>query len=505
MSSLSRIISGTSSGLTRNFFTLIITALSLPIYLSFWSLDLYGTWILIITIITILKIPIFSYQEYLGNEFLKLGKKNKKEISRILYGSAIIIFIYSIILISLIFLLLNFSNLLHFFKIDKSVVNEAKKVIIILLFADLLGVINGLYTRVLYPFHYYPKLNWIGLIIVVTIPVCQIFSVTLGFGILGLSIVTLFTENFLNIIYFIYLKKMIIKEKISFIKFNFIKNLNHFKNSFYLVIGKLTRVFRETGVRLILAPLLGTIQMISYVAIKTASNFMAQIFSSFTSSLLIEFVGYINEKDKDKFLHSYTILYLIFCLIVTPFAFFLQIFAPIIFEVWTRDKIIFDTILFASLTSSFLVMVFYQPAIMIVQGKNLFKEDLLISILTSIIFVILLVFFINNYSIKGAGYSLLITELFSCLFFFYFANNWLKKKFVTFRNKIIVVPITDLTITIILIFSYLIFNNSSEHIIIIYIITKLIVILIFWNVLSKIIKKKIIKSFDLIINFKNKL
>ena len=127
----------------------------------------------------------------------------------------------------------------------------------------------------------------------------------------------------------------------------------------------------------------------------------------------------------------YTILYLIFCLIVTPFAFFLQIFAPIIFEVWTRDKIIFDTILFASLTSSFLVMVFYQPAIMIVQGKNLFKEDLLISILTSIIFVILLVFFINNYSIKGAGYSLLITELFSCLFFFYFANNWLKKKFVT--------------------------------------------------------------------------
>ena len=87
----------------------------------------------------------------------------------------------------------------------------------------------------------------------------------------------------------------------------------------------------------------------------------------------------------------------------------------------------------------------------------------------------------------------------------FFSNNWLKKKFVTFRNKIIVVPITDLTITIILIFSYLIFNNSSEHIIIIYIITKLIVILIFWNVLSKIIKKKIIKSFDLIINFKNKL
>ena len=93
MSSLNRIISGTFSGLTRNFFLVIITILSLPIYLSFWTLDLYGAWILIITIISILKIPIFSYQEYLGQEFLKLWKRNKIEISKILYGSIIIIFI----------------------------------------------------------------------------------------------------------------------------------------------------------------------------------------------------------------------------------------------------------------------------------------------------------------------------------------------------------------------------------------------------------------------------
>ena len=54
MSSLNRIISGTSSGLVRNFFSVIVTILSLPIYLSFWTLDLYGAWILIITIISIL-------------------------------------------------------------------------------------------------------------------------------------------------------------------------------------------------------------------------------------------------------------------------------------------------------------------------------------------------------------------------------------------------------------------------------------------------------------------
>ena len=132
MSSLNRIISGTSSGISRNFFALIVTILSLPIYLSFWTLDQYGAWILILVIISILNIPISSYQEYLGNEFLKLGKRNKIEISKILYGSTIIIFIYSVLLIFLIFFLLNFTNLLYFIKINQSLIDEASIAMIII-------------------------------------------------------------------------------------------------------------------------------------------------------------------------------------------------------------------------------------------------------------------------------------------------------------------------------------------------------------------------------------
>ena len=79
MSSLKRIISGTISGLVRNFSNIIIHILSLPIYLTFWSIKLYGVWILLLTVVSILKVPLYSYREYLGNEFLKLGKKIKKK------------------------------------------------------------------------------------------------------------------------------------------------------------------------------------------------------------------------------------------------------------------------------------------------------------------------------------------------------------------------------------------------------------------------------------------
>jgi len=505
MSSLNRIISGTYSGLTRNFFLVIINILSLPIYLSFWSLNLYGTWILILTIISFLRIPIFSYQEYLGNEFLKLGKKNRLEISKILYGSIIITFILSILFTLFIFLLFEFADLLYYFKISNSFIHASEIALIILFASQIISFIAGLFVRALNPFGYYPKTQWIGLADVILVPIFQIIFVMLDFKLVGLSMVTFFIINFLNIIYLFYFLKLIKKEKITYIKFYFLKNLNHLKNSFYLMIGNFSEIFKNQGVRLILAPFLGTIQMISYVAMKTVSNFMKQIFSSFTNSLLVEFIGYINEKNKDKFLHSYTILYFIFCLIVTPFAFFFQIVAPVIFEIWTRDKILFDPILFASLTSSFLIMMFYHPASMIVRGKNLFKEDLIISIFTSIIFVLLLIFLLDIYSIRGAGYSLLILEIFSCLFIFYFANKWLKKNFTTFKKEILFLSIIDLALTVTFIFLYLLLNYYSTYIIIIYIIIKFIVIFIFWNGLSKFKKKKIINIFYLLINFRKRL
>ena len=505
MSSLNRIISGTSSGLVRNFFSVIINILSLPIYLTFWSLELYGTWILSLTIIAILKIPIFSYQEYLGNEFLKLGKKNRIKIAKILYGSATIVFIYGVLLFSLTIILLYSTNILHFIKINESLIYEARKVILIIFFTDIFGMIVGLFIRALYPFHYYPKISWIGLIVVVTIPIVQIFAVIWGFELVEVSIVTFFIVSFINIIYFIYIFKLINKEKINYIKFDFLNNLNHLKNSLYLIIGKLAAMFRNNGVRLILTPLLGSIAMVGYVAMKTASNFMLQIFSTFTNSLLVEFIDYINEKDEDKFISANTILYFIFCFIITPFAFFFQMVAPIVFEIWTRDKILFDPVLFASMTTSFLIVMFYLPASMVVRGKNLFKEDLIISILTSSIFVVLLMFLLNIYSIRGAGYSLIIAEIFSCLFIFYFANKWLKKNFITFKKKIIIFSIMELFITVGFIFLYLMMNYYSGYIICIYLIIKFINIFIFWNQLYEFEQKKIIKIFSFLISPRKKL
>ena len=58
-------------------------------------------WIIILTITSIIKLPLLSHQAYLGLEFVSLGSTKKKQISKILFGSILLNFIMLIIIILL--------------------------------------------------------------------------------------------------------------------------------------------------------------------------------------------------------------------------------------------------------------------------------------------------------------------------------------------------------------------------------------------------------------------
>ena len=123
-----------------------------------------------------------------------------------------------------------------------------------------------------------------------------------------------------------------------------------------------------------MVPFVGAIQLVAYVTMKTANNILKQLFNSFTNSLLIEFSAYINEKNKKKFIKTYTFIIAILSIVIIPIAFFFKYNFRFIFDL-TRGKIQFDNILFASMTIVFLIMIFYQPAYLIIKSRNLFFEE----------------------------------------------------------------------------------------------------------------------------------
>ena len=454
MASFKRIISGTTAGLTRNFFNLIIILVSLPIYLSFWSLELYGIWVLIFSLVSLINLPTSNYLEYLQNEFLRNGTKNKLGISKIIFGSISIILLIKFFTLIIFLIIIKYYPNFEFININQKYFNILKISIFFLIASDIIACVVGVLHRALYPFNYYPKIQWIGLIIALLIPTIQIIGLFYGFEIIELSIATFVIGNLLNFFYLIYTITLVKEIKIKYKGFYFNKNLKHFFNSFYLLLGNVAHLLKNEGSRIVILPFVGTVQLVTYVTIRTANNFMKQLFSSFSNSFLIEYADNINKKNKKKFINSYKIYYLILNSLIAPIAFIFQIIASDLFQIWTKNKIEFDPILFASITAAFLIMIFYTPGFLVIQSKNLFKEDLKISIITSILFIISFMTLVNEYSIRGAGFALIFIELITGALIFYTSNKWLKKNLVKFNNKLLFISFLDLLISIIFIFLY---------------------------------------------------
>ena len=107
----------------------------------------------------------------------------------------------------------------------------------------------------------------------------------------------------------------------------------------------------------------------------------------------------------------------VICFLITPSAFFLQLIINPLFDIWTKNKIGFDPMLFSLFTSSFLMMIFYTPSLLIIKGKNLFKNYMHITVLANIVYLILISILVNIYALIGAGISLLILETLLCISF----------------------------------------------------------------------------------------
>lgn len=491
MSSLKRIVSGTISGLIRNFFNLIIIIISLPVYLSFWEVELYGIWVLIFSIVGLIKLPIFTFQEYLQNEFLKIGQSNRLEVSKLVFGSifiTLIILFFFLILSLIIFESLTILNVLN---VDQKYFKVIKISIFFLLSSEIIAYIVGILSRALYPFNYYPKIHWLGLLIVIVVPILQLISLFYGFKLIEVSILTFISTNFLNFIFLIYLFNLIKKENIKYKGLFISKNINHFQKSFYLLFGNFVTLIKNEGSRLIMVPFVGAIQLAAYATMKTANNMIKQLFNSFLNSLLIEFSGYINKKNKESFIKSYTFINVMLGILIIPVAFFMQIVISDLFSIWTKNKIQFDNILFASMTISFLIMIYYQPAYLIIKSRNMFIEEMKISIISSVVFIFVFIFFIEKYSIRGAGYALILTEIVACFYFFYYSNKWLKQNFIRFNKKQQSYCFIDLLISSLLIL--IIANNPTDYMKLIFIFLLYKILYAFY--LFKIILKKKIFNF----------
>src|SRR5688572_3664594 len=194
MSTAARLISGSAASWTVIAVTMISQIALVPIFLSYWSVETYGIWLAVQGIMSVLSMLDLGHQNYIGYEFLRLGKNNMLELSKYLWSAIVFSIIISLVQIALIVIFF-FSGILTFLLGETEAAAENVALLqsagITLIVLGISWLINttltGLLTRVLAGFGYYPRMAWWGVVMAIATALSPLFAVLMGAGLVTTS------------------------------------------------------------------------------------------------------------------------------------------------------------------------------------------------------------------------------------------------------------------------------------------------------------------------------
>jgi hypothetical protein len=373
--------------------TISLQIILVPIYLSFWSVQTYGTWITIHTLISIFfKIDLW-HQTFFDSDFLKIGQNNLRETGRHLWSgiwTGLIIGLFKVILIAIFLASGLFEKLLA----EKTQLppNLLKEAGILLLLGNIVwlltGSAGGIFVRALTAFDYHPRLAGWGVFAAIITALTPAIAVTNGAGLLGAGIAT----ASVTIIFYLFLYqdifRLLHKENINYYKGSINLGYSNLVKSLVLSGKNLLENARNIGVKSILAPVAGARALVAFATIRTGANFTVQGLHSVINPLRPELMNLVHERDQERSETAFGTIWIFIVAVMAPGVVILQTVIEPLFTIWTRYKIEFNPLLFAILSVTMLIYAVAQPAIAVVSVNNLLKTRLVLSSAAAIVMIV---------------------------------------------------------------------------------------------------------------------
>lgn len=432
MSTVSRLISGSGAAWVQIAIVFMSQMALVPVYLSFWNVQTYGIWLAVQALIFFMSIFDRGHMDFLGFEFLRLGNGKRVELglylwSGVWFGAAIgllqIIFIIVLLVTKSIQILFDETVLAN-----ASIIKDASIVLLLQSIAWLFsGSVNALFNRALWAFGYYPRMAWWGVFSYLLIALAPVIAVILGAGLLTAGIVTACTTVIVSIPQCIDMLRLLRKEKIFYGGSSIKLGWQNFLRSLALSLKYILENFRQQGIRIILAPLAGAVGLAAFSTMRTGANVASQGLNSVANPLMPELMRFLHRRDQPRSDAALGIVWIIVIAILAPAVIVLQVIMEPLFLIWTRGKVPFEPLLFATLSAGVLVYGVAQPALAIVYGNNLLKSQLLISISAAIAVIGGTFILVPKIGILGAGFALLAAELVAAAGNMFVARRWLRQ------------------------------------------------------------------------------
>ncbi len=451
MSAAARLISGSVASWAQIAVNIVAQIILVPIYLNYWSVATYGVWLAIQGIMSALSMLDLGHQNFMGYEFLRIGRQNIPALSKYL-SSAVVVGVSISAVQVLLTVVFYFTGMLDFLlgasaPEEAALVNAAGIALILHAANWLLHVTGaGLIVRVLAVFGYYPRTAWWAFIYTIGNAVTPLVAVVLGADLLMATVVQIIGSLLLATLLYVDLFGLLKRERIRFVKPNFALGNSNFRKSLPLLGKSLFENVRQQGVRLVLAPLAGPAALAAFSTIRTGANVALQGLNTIVNPILPDLMRFLHDRDQPRSEAAFATIWIVVVALMAPGVVVLQLFMEPFFVFWTRGKIAFDPLLFATLSVGVLVYAVIQPAMAVVIGNNLTKLQLWLSGIAAITVFVVLIFSVPLIGNLGAGLALLLAEIAAAIGYKIHAKRWLRQNQLAWPSRAFILAVTSVVI-----------------------------------------------------------
>ncbi len=432
MSTAARLISGSVASWAQIGVTMASQIVLVPVYLSYWDVKTYGIWLAIQGIMSALSMLDLGHQNYMGFEFLRLGRMNIPMLRKSFWSALVFSIMISLFQIFLIAVLI-FTGILTVLlgesrTTDPELINAAG-IALILQGVSWLAVmtIPGLMGRVLAAFGYYPRFAWWGFLYTIVVGMSPLVAVVLGADLLMASVAFLIGSFTFAAALYVDIFRLLKREKIRFVKPSLPLGYSNFIKSIPLLGKSLFENVRQQGVRLVLAPLAGPVGLAAFSTMRTGANVALQGLNTIINPLLPDLMRFLHDRDQPRSEAAFATVWIVVVAFMAPGVVILQTFVEPFYIFWTQGKITFDPLLFAILSLGVLVYAVVQPAMAVVIGNNLTKTQLALASMAAVIVFGILILLVPVIGILGAAIALLLAEVAAAIGYKIYAQRWLNQ------------------------------------------------------------------------------
>jgi len=447
-SSTKKIISASLANWSGIGITLISQLILVPIFLTYWDTTTYGAWILLQTVYGLIFLGNLAHHDYLYHENLKLGLKQKVKINLILNSSLIFSLLITLIVFFIVYLQYKYNIFGNFLGLEKTF-KETWELSLLLLAGTLFitKTFKGLVVGPLCVYGHYPLFSWLNVLessVTIFIP---IGFVIFGFNFFETVIVFIISQIIFYIFFYTLAIKLLKKENFSIVKPDLKLGFSQTLKSLWVFSRHLIDMFRQTGIRIIISPIVGLVNLAAFTTTRTVANVAQQGLLSITFPIMPELMKSINSKEDNKIETLVTLLWLFTSLILSPLLLILQYISPELFVIWTLGKIEFNPLLFSFLSMSLLIMAIAQPAVSIIRGNNLIKTQFYISFVAVFILLFFTYLLTESWGLEAVGFSLLISEIIVLILYLKIVKKWLYENDLKWPTKSFLISLINIILS----------------------------------------------------------